>query len=117
MVIAGVIVSILGLSTEHVNWSIAFAPQSIADVGYLAVFGSGIAFFCNLWALQRLPAGIVGLTTLIIPVIAVGAGVAFGGEHFTAREAYGSIGVVTGVTIALWQRREKPRTLAAKCAA
>lgn len=117
MLIAGLAESAIGVSTEHVNWAIAFAPQSIAGLAYLAAFGSGLAFFCNLWALQRLPAWMVGMTTLIVPVVAVAAGVAFGGEHFTMREGYGSIAVATGVALTLFPKRRERVRKAEPCAA
>lgn len=118
MVIAGALVTCIGFSTEHVDIARAFAPQSLAALGYLAIFGSGIAFLCNFWALQRLPTWIVSLTTLIIPVIAIAAGVLFGNEHFTVREAYGSLAVIAGITIALVPRtRASKRPEVSKCAA
>ena len=106
MILAGAVVTTLGLSTEHVNWSLAVDPHSIGAVTFLGVFGSGVAFFCNFWVLQRLQTWTVGLTTLIIPVIAVLVGALFGGEHFTARDAYGAVAVVIGLAIAT-----VPRTL------
>lgn len=117
MLIAGLAESAIGVSTEHVNWAIAFAPQSLAALAYLAAFGSGLAFFCNLWTLQRLPAWMVGMTTLIIPVVAVAVGVAFGGEHFTMREGYGSIAVAAGVALTLLPKRVARERKARACAA
>lgn len=119
MLLAGIVESTVGLSFERVDWSLALAPHSLAAIAYLAVFGSGVAFFCNLWTLARLPAGIVGLTTLVIPVIAVLAGVLFGGEHLTTREAYGSATVALGIAVALLPRKPSRcgRAEATPCAA
>ena len=79
-------------------------PIYWAELLYLALAGSGIAFFINLWLLQRIPAWIVGLSSLIIPVLAVGVGVAFGGEHFGPRELLGAALVIAGVWVALSRR-------------
>ncbi|MBV8490747.1 MAG: EamA family transporter [Candidatus Eremiobacteraeota bacterium] len=103
MLIAGVAVGLAGVATERVVWSSVAAPQSLAALAYLAILGSGVAFFLNLWVLHRVPAGIVGLSALIIPVIAVVVGIAFGGESFTWRELAGSALVIAGVWIALRQ--------------
>lgn len=101
MILAGLVVGTLGSLTEHPNWRLAFSEPSLIALAYLAFVGSGIAFFFNLWLLQRIPAWIVGLSSLIIPVLAVGVGVAFGHEHFGSRELFGSFAVVAGIAIAL----------------
>jgi drug/metabolite transporter (DMT)-like permease len=106
MLIAGVCVGTLGLLTEHVRWSQALAPPSLAALFYLAILGSGVAFFLNLWVLHRIAAWIVGLSALIIPVIAVTIGILLGGEVFTWRELAGSALVIAGIWIALSGRSE-----------
>jgi len=74
---------------------------SILTICYLALLGSGAAFFLNLWLLQRVAAWIVGLSALIIPVIAVVVGVFAGGETFGPREIGGALLVIAGVWLAL----------------
>ena len=74
---------------------------SLAALLYLAIFGSGIAFFLNLWVLKRLPVWIVGMSSLVFPVIAITVGILFGGEHFGTRELLGSLLVIAGMAIAL----------------
>lgn len=103
MLIAGLGVGAFGLVVERTNWALAFAPQSIAALLYLAVLGSGVAFFLNLWVLHRISAGIVALSSLIIPVVAVLVGIFAGGEVFTWRELGGSALVIAGVWLALRQ--------------
>jgi drug/metabolite transporter (DMT)-like permease len=105
MLLAGIVMSIIGFSTEHVDATHALAIRSIGAVLYLAVFGSGIAFFLNLWLLQRIEAWIVGLSALIIPVLAVIVGIVFGGEAFGLRELIGAALVIAGVWIALTRTR------------
>lgn len=101
MTIAGTVVLLCGIFTEHTVWSHALTGSSLAALLYLAIFGSGIAFFLLMWLLQRLTAGAVGLASLVFPVIAIAVGTLFGGEHITSRELAGSALVVFGLWIAL----------------
>jgi drug/metabolite transporter (DMT)-like permease len=101
MLIAGVAVSPIGFASANVDLPRAFSLPSWAALLYLAVAGSCIAFFINLWLLQRIAAWIVGISSLIIPVIAVAVGVLVGGEHFGVRELLGAALVIAGVWLAL----------------
>jgi drug/metabolite transporter (DMT)-like permease len=67
----------------------------------LAVLGSGVAFYLNHWLLQRLDTWVVGLSALVVPVIAVAVGALFGGEAFGVKELAGAALVIVGVWIAL----------------
>ncbi len=101
MILAGIAVGTFGVVSEHPDWAKVFSVPSLGAIAYLSLIGSGVAFFFNLWLLQRIPAWIVGLSSLIIPVLAVIVGVIFGGEHFGIREIAGSLAVVAGMAIAL----------------
>ncbi|MDQ2992392.1 MAG: EamA family transporter [Candidatus Eremiobacteraeota bacterium] len=101
MVIAGAVVLTISLFAEHTDWAIALSGSSLLALLYLAIFGSGIAFFLMMWVLQRLPVSIVGLSSLVFPVIAIAVGTLFGGEHITVRELIGSALVVIGLWLAL----------------
>lgn len=101
MLLAGIALAIAGLLIEHTDWHAALSSTSLGALFYLAIFGSGIAFFANMWVLARIPVWVVGMSALIIPVIAVTVGIVFGGEHFTLREALGSLLVAGGIAIAL----------------
>ncbi|HVA38139.1 MAG TPA: EamA family transporter [Candidatus Dormibacteraeota bacterium] len=79
----------------------AFAIPSLAALGYLSLFGSGIAFLLNYMLLRRLPASTVGLSGLMIPVVAVIIGVAGAGERFTLQDAMGAALVLAGIALAL----------------
>jgi len=105
MTIAGAAVLFIGLFVERTDWAQAFTGSSLGALLYLSIFGSGIAFFLLMWLLQRLPAGIVGLSSLVFPVIAILVGTLFGGEHFTLRELLGSALVVLGLWVALTKSR------------
>jgi drug/metabolite transporter (DMT)-like permease len=67
----------------------------------LALIGSGLPFFLNLWLLKHVAAWVIGLSSLIIPVIAVAVGVLFGGEQFGPRELLGAALVLIGVWVSL----------------
>ncbi len=84
----------------------ARAPASIGAILYLGVLGSGVAFYLNHWLLQRLPTWVLGLSALIIPVIAVAVGALFGGEAFGPRELLGAGLVIAGIWLALRSPRE-----------
>jgi len=109
MLLAGAILAVGGLLYERPAAAV-FTIHALLPVLYLAIFGSGIAFFLNLWLLQRLDAGIVGLSALIIPVMAVFVGIIFGGEQFGARDVIGAALVMAGVWFAL-RRRSRPPEL------
>jgi drug/metabolite transporter (DMT)-like permease len=101
MLLAGVVLTAIGATVEHVSWQRALAPSSLAALTYLAVCGSAVAFYLNHWLLQRIDSGIMGLSALMIPVIAVVVGVAFGGEVFTIRDVIGAVLVLAGVWLSL----------------
>ena len=108
MILAGIMVGTLGALTEHPNWHRAFAAPSLEALAYLAFVGSGLAFFFNIWLLHRIPAWVVGLSSLIIPVLAVAVGVLFGSEQFGIREVLGTAVVIAGIAIALTKQTPEP---------
>jgi drug/metabolite transporter (DMT)-like permease len=101
MLLAGIAMTMIGLTCERVAWDRALAPGSIATLLYLALLGSSLTFFLNMWVIKRLAVWIVGLSSLIIPVIAVGVGIVFGGEHVTSHELLGAAFVIAGLAVAL----------------
>jgi drug/metabolite transporter (DMT)-like permease len=107
MLIAGTAVLALGLCAEHPDPQRAFTGSSLAALLYLAICGSGIAFFLMMWVLQRLQVWIVGLSSLVFPVIAIAVGTLFGGEQVTVRELAGSALVIAGLSIALTRKESR----------
>lgn len=101
MTIAGAGILLAGLLFERTDWHQAVSPASLGALLYLAVAGSCVAFCCMLWLLERLPAGVIAMSSLTFPVIALTVGVLFGGEHVGPREFAGSLLVLLGMTIAL----------------
>lgn len=110
MLIAGIAVAAIGFGVEHVDAARAFSLPSLGMLLYLALFGSGVAFFINLWLFKYIAAWIVGISALIIPVIALAVGVAFGGESFGPRELIGAALVIIGVWFAIRSNEAAPST-------
>ena len=109
MLLAGIVLSVAGFSIEHPSGA-AFGLHSMMAILYLAIFGSGVAFFLNMWLLQRIDVWIVGLSALVIPVLAVFVGIVFGGETFGSRDVIGAVFVIAGVWLAL-ARTAQPKPL------
>ena len=101
MLLAGIGLVTWGACFEHVDLHAALQPAPLAAVAYLAVFGSAIAFYLNHWLLQRIDSGVMGLSALMIPPIAVGVGALFGGEVLGPRDLIGAALVVAGVWLSL----------------
>jgi drug/metabolite transporter (DMT)-like permease len=101
MLLAGGVMAVAGIGVEHPDWHRATAPESLAALAYLAVFGSAVAFYLNHWLLQRIDSGIMGLSALMIPVLAVIVGAFFGGEVFGPRDLIGALMVLAGVWLSL----------------
>jgi drug/metabolite transporter (DMT)-like permease len=109
MLLAGVTLTVAGALFEHPDWARGTSVSSIGALLYLAVLGSGVAFYLNQWLLQRLETWVVGLSTLVVPVIAVAVGALVGGEAFGIKELGGAALVIVGMWLAL----RSPRAAAA----
>ena len=104
MLLAGIGLAMFGLGFERVDLARATQPSSLAALAYLAVCGSAVAFYFNHWLLQRISSGAMGLSALMIPVMAVAVGALFGGEVFGPRDLLGAAMVVGGVSLSLVRR-------------
>lgn len=111
MLIAGVTLTAAGAVFEHPDWARGASASSIGAIVYLALLGSAVAFYLNHWLLQRLDTWVVGLSTLVIPVIAVAAGALLGGEAFGIKELGGAALVLVGMWLALRSPRATNGTL------
>jgi drug/metabolite transporter (DMT)-like permease len=108
MLLAGFGLSLGGALTEKTDLHAALATPSILAVLYLGLGGSALAFTINHWLIQRIDAGTLGLSALMIPVVAVIVGALVGGEMFGARELLGAALVVVGVWFSLGRERRAP---------
>jgi drug/metabolite transporter (DMT)-like permease len=107
MLLAGVGLLAWGLTVEHVDPARALSPGSLGALLYLAAGGSALAFYLNHWLLRRIDSGVMGLSALMIPVIAVLVGVGFGGESFGPRDLAGALLVIGGVWLSLAPPRKR----------
>jgi probable blue pigment (indigoidine) exporter len=101
-----------GLFLLPVTFLVEGAPPSIdlpAAAGYLwiAVIGTGVAYFCWFTGLRAMPAGGAALVGLVNPVVGTVLGVAFAAEVFGLAQAVGVTLVLGGVLLGqlTWQRR------------
>jgi len=101
MLLAGVTMTVFGVPFEHPDWHRAVSTSSLASLAYLAVCGSAIAFYLNHWLLQRIDSGIMGLSALMIPVLAVIVGAVFGHEILGIHDLIGAFLVLAGVCLSM----------------
>ena len=73
-------------------------------IAYLAAGGSALAFYLNHWLLKRIDSGIIGLSALMVPVIAVVVGAFFAHERLGPRDLAGAAMVIGGVWLALGRK-------------
>jgi drug/metabolite transporter (DMT)-like permease len=104
MLVAGTVTTVIAIAADGTAWTHTVAAASVAALIYLAVFGSSIAFLLNTWLLGRLPVGVVGLSSLMIPPLALLIGIAYGHERFEARDLLGAALVVAGMRLAIGQK-------------
>ncbi|MBK9965086.1 MAG: EamA family transporter [Holophagales bacterium] len=77
----------------------AVTPKALLAIGYLAVFGSCIAYTAHLYLSKAWSPARAGTYAYLNPVIAVLLGAAFLGEAFNARMALGMAVVLAGVAL------------------
>jgi drug/metabolite transporter (DMT)-like permease len=108
MLLGGALMLASGLLFEHLDIARAVTFSSIASLLYLAAGGSVIAYYLNHWLLQRVDSGTVGLSALMIPVVAVSVGVLFGGEVLRFADFAGAALVLLGSRLALASQAARP---------
>jgi drug/metabolite transporter (DMT)-like permease len=106
MVCGGVALLLVSAVTgEQVSWS---APTSAwLAWGYLVVFGSLIAFNAYMLLLARSSSGVATSYSYVNPVIALGLGVAIGGEIVSSWEWLSAAVILVGVVLVLLSRAGK----------
>lgn len=91
------------------HWPTALNYQNMGAILYLAVIGSVVGFVLFYYALSRLPADAIALTTLITPVCALLIGYGFNHERLEPALLMGSMLILFGLIVhqwgnQLWQR-------------
>ncbi|MGC2138042.1 MAG: EamA family transporter, partial [Candidatus Sulfotelmatobacter sp.] len=89
---------------QRTHWS-SIALRSVLGLGYLAVFGSVVAFTCYTWLLTQCPPALVATHTYANPVIAVILGWLLAREPLTLRVGLASVAILGA--IALIRRGER----------
>lgn len=108
MVWSGIAVLALGIISEHPDIARITTAPYLANLAYLAIVGSAIAFYLNFWLLNRIPTATLGMAALLFPIVALFIGLFVTGEHLQAHELFGSLVVLVGAAWALVPRRPYP---------
>jgi drug/metabolite transporter (DMT)-like permease len=81
-------------------------PKALLAIGYLAVFGSCIAYTAHTWLSKAWNPVRAGTYAYLNPVIAVLLGSAFLDEAFNARMALGMVVILAGVALVQYRSRQ-----------
>jgi drug/metabolite transporter (DMT)-like permease len=94
-----VVIAVALLQGESLGWP----PEPLAAWAwvYLVVFGSLLAFNAYMVLLARTTAGLAASYTFVNPIIALGLGIAFGGETVTPFEWLAAGVILAGVVLLL----------------
>ncbi len=96
------LVTWLVLSPSGELWPEALSGRTWGAIVYLAVFGSVFGFMLFFFALRHLPASLIGLITLLAPVLALWLGWWFEGEVLSLAAMLGTALVLGGLAWAQW---------------
>ena len=110
MLISGITLNIVAKLTGNVIPIMEVKPYTWVVIGFLVIVSSIIAFIAYLYALQKLPTGLVSTYAYINPIIAVISGNLFIKERVTFLLIIGAVITLTGVYIvnlSLRKHREK----------
>jgi drug/metabolite transporter (DMT)-like permease len=77
---------LFGVSLSVESWdTVSIDPSAFYSLAYLIVFDQLIAYVCYIYALSKLPAGIVSIFSYVNPIIALFLGWFFRNEKLTAQ--------------------------------
>jgi drug/metabolite transporter (DMT)-like permease len=85
--------------------TLRWTTQSLLALGYLALFGTALAFAGLFWLIRRVPVAVIGTIPLSDTGIAVLLGAAVLGERLSARVLAGGAIIMAGVVLAITVRR------------
>ena len=95
-------VCLLVMSAAVERWtSVGWTRSNVLALGYLALFGSVVAFWAYYALIKQLDATLVSLTTLIIPIVALALGRLILDEAVTPTAVAGIVTILSGVGIAI----------------
>ena len=108
MLIGGAVLIVLApISGESYGGLGRASADSLLALGYLALFGSILAFTAYVWVLQRAPISQISTYAYVNPVVAVALGAIILGERITGLTLLS--GAIIVVAVALVIRSEAPR--------
>ncbi|MEO6130281.1 MAG: EamA family transporter [Saprospiraceae bacterium] len=110
MLISGIVLNIIAKATGNVIPIADVSLYTWEAIAFLVIVSSIIAFIAYLYALQRLPMGLVSTYAYINPIVAVVSGSLFIKERITLLLIVGALVTLTGVYIvnsALKRHRER----------
>ena len=96
------LLSWLALTPAGELWPRDVSERAWGAIVYLAVFGSVFGFMLFFFALRHLPASLMGLVTLLAPVLALWLGWWFEGEVLSRAAMLGTLLVLGGLAWAQW---------------
>lgn len=99
MLISGVTLSLFAQVTGSVIPLAEVTMYTWGAIGFLVIVSSIIAFIAYLYALQRLPTGLVSVYAYINPIVAVITGSLFLNERVTPVMVLGALVTLTGVYV------------------
>ncbi len=108
MLISGVAMTLIAQATGEVIPMRDIKLYTWTAILFLVVVSSIIAFIAYLYALQKLPTGLVSVYAYVNPIVAVLAGSLFTGEPLTVLIITGSLVTLTGVYIVNKALQKKP---------
>jgi drug/metabolite transporter (DMT)-like permease len=95
-------VCLLVMSAAVERWtSVGWTRSNVLALGYLALFGSVVAFWAYYALIKQLDATLVSLTTLIIPIVALALGRLILDEAVTPTAVAGIVTILAGLGIAI----------------
>ena len=94
----------LFLTPAEAWWPAQVSDRSWGAIVYLAIFGSVFGFMLFFFTLRHLPASLIGLITLLAPVLALWLGWWFEGEKLSRAAMLGTALVLGGLAWAQWGR-------------
>lgn len=89
--------------------SIDLSPSYLGSLGYLALFGSVIAFGCYLSLIGRIGPGRAAYATLLFPIVALALSTFWEGYRWTAAGVSGVLLILGGNYLAMMRRKPSTR--------
>ncbi len=97
------VVAAIFIPARPIHWTVTFD----VTLAYTVIFGTSLAWLLWLIILSRLPAGLSGLSSLIIPIVGIVSAWAQLGERPGFWEGLGVICVVAGLALLAWSEAHR----------